>query len=147
MNKFIFAPLCILFFSFSQAKNDSSEKIKYRKLSYEDFKKISSNDTALAVIDLFFSKKDNALQEQTPFLPISIALVALPNALTKVVGAATLVVTAPLFISAIYKLRRYRKKRLFTILSEYENTRKLPDWVSRKLKKHTEKYEEFNFNY
>ena len=107
----LFLTLLISLSSFSQNEND--DKIKYRKLSYNDFKKLSINDTSDAVIDLFYNKRDNAAFTQIILLPMTVILTVIPP--THFVGIGTAFISVPLFINGTMTLIKYRKKNLYKV--------------------------------
>ncbi|PCJ23524.1 MAG: hypothetical protein COA97_11415 [Flavobacteriales bacterium] len=138
--------LLSLFISLSLfSQIDKSEKIKYRKLPYADFKKLSVNDTSSAVIDLFFDKKDNAIYNQMSLLPLTIILLAIPPA--HFVGVGSAAISVPLFINGSYTLVKYRKKKLYMVLTEYKQTQNLPIWVRKKVNRRLKNYELLPINY
>jgi len=124
--------------SFSQ-----EEKIKYRKLDYNDFLKYSVNDTSSVVIDVFFDKKDNTALGQMSFLPISSAVYIISPQLS--IGLT--LISFPLFVNGSYLLVKYRKKKLFMVLNEYKETGYLPNWVRKKAIKQLEAYEMIKSEY
>lgn len=142
LNKFILVFFCLFFSLFSYGEDD---KIKYRKLNYNDFKKLSINDTSAAVIDLFFDKKDNAIFNQMSLLPLTAILIAIPP--TQFVGIGSLALSGPLFLHGGYTLIKYRKKKLHDILTEYKKSKELPNWVRKKTNKILENYEILQINY
>ncbi|MGB0887690.1 MAG: hypothetical protein ACPGSL_06180 [Vicingaceae bacterium] len=126
----------ISFFCFSQDEQ-ALEKIKYRKLDYNDFLKYSTNDTTAMVIDIFFDKKDNTALGQMSFLPITVAtyLISPP------ISIGLTAVSLPLFLNGSYLLIKYRKKKLYLLLEDYNNTGNLPKWIKKKAIKQLEAYE------
>lgn len=103
-------------------------------MQYNDFtKEFAINDTALVVIDLFFDKKDNGAYGEMLFLPISVGLAAIPQ--TRNIGVVLTVISAPLFLHGCYILVKYRKGKLYKMLSEYKTTKELPKWLQRKVDK------------
>ncbi len=127
--------LFCLFICFSTTlgfANSDSTKVKARKLTYSDFLgKYSINDTSAAVIEIFFDKKDNNAKGQMSFLPVTAGVFLI----FPVIGAGLSVVSVPLFINGSYTLYKYRKKKLFNVLTNYKDTGQLPKWVLRKTKK------------
>lgn len=119
--------MLLSFSSFSQKE----EKMKYRKLGYTDFRKLSINDTSQVVIDLFFDKKDNAGMGQMSFLPITLAVYVISPPLS---GALTLI-SFPLFLNGSYMMIKYRKKKLHMVLTKYADSGTLPGWVRKKANK------------
>lgn len=129
--------------SFSSFSQD--EKIKFRKLDYNDFGKYSINDTSAVIIDIFFDKKDNAALGQMSFLPVTAALFVIPP--TRVIGAGTTLISFPLFLNGSYMLIKYRKKKLYKLLIEYKKTKTLPKWVRRKANRLLDYYDAIKAGY
>ncbi|PJA06972.1 MAG: hypothetical protein COX70_08435 [Flavobacteriales bacterium CG_4_10_14_0_2_um_filter_32_8] len=123
----------------------SVEKINYRKLTYSDFTKIAVNDTSIAVIDLFFSKKENAMYNQMSLLPLSIVLFAIPP--SRLIGVGTAVISVPLFLNGSYTLVKYRKKKLYKVLVDYKKTQTLPQWVRKRANKLLVRYDDLEMDY
>lgn len=144
MSRVILIFLCCLIYSTSYG-NKEYEKIKFRKLSYTDFKKLSINDTSDAIVDLFFRKKDNAVFDQMSLLPISIILTFIPP--IHFVGIATGAISVPLFLNGSFVLVKYRKKKLYNVLMEYQKTNQLPKWVRKKTNRILGDYEIQQINY
>ncbi|PCJ23525.1 MAG: hypothetical protein COA97_11420 [Flavobacteriales bacterium] len=140
MVKIILIITCILmsFFSFSQ-----EEKIKFRKLDYNDFSKFSINDTSAVIIDIFFDKKDNAAIGQMSFLPITVAIFIISPQIS--VGLTA--ISFPLFLNGSYMLVKYRKKKLYKVLTVYKETQTLPKWVRKKANKQLAYYEMIKAEY
>ncbi len=128
------------FSSFSQ-----DEKIKFRKLDYNDFGKYSINDTSAVIIEIFFDKKDNAAYGQMSFLPITVSLAVIPP--TRTIGVGLSFISIPLFLNGSYMLIKYRKKKLYMVLTEYKKTKKLPNWIRKKANKTLEYYEMMKSEY
>ncbi|MDF1672576.1 MAG: hypothetical protein P1U41_03675 [Vicingaceae bacterium] len=130
MNKIL--PFVLLFtLSYSVYSQD---KVKPRKMSYSDFTKdFGVNDTASVVIDLFFDKKDNGAYGEMLFLPITVGLAAIPQ--TKAIGIPLTLISAPLFLHGCYILIKYRKGKLYKVLSNYKRSKELPKWLQKKVDK------------
>ena len=141
---FIFI-LCVLVNLTSFSQTEASTKIKFRKLSYNNFKKISINDTSDAVIDLFFDKRDNAVYTQIILLPMSVILTVVP--LTHFIGIGSFAISGPLFINGSATLIRYRKKKLYNVLLTYKETGTLPKWARNKANRRLRNYELLPINY
>ncbi|NQX96513.1 MAG: hypothetical protein HRT73_01365 [Flavobacteriales bacterium] len=131
--------LLISLSSFSQKE----DKIKYRKLTYNDFTKLSINDTSAVIIDVFFDKKDNTAIGQMSFLPITVGIFIISPQLSIGLTAISL----PLFINGSYLLIKYRNKKLHMVLTEYAKTKTLPKWVRKKANKQLEYYEMIKVEY
>lgn len=129
MTKTLLIIVCCLisFSSFSQA----DEKIKYRKLVYKDFKKMSINDTSDVIIGIFYDKKDNAALGQMSFLPVTVAIYLISPPIS--VGLTT--ISFPLFLNGSYMLVKYRNKKLYEVLDVYSQTGAMPKWVRKKANK------------
>ncbi len=140
MKKITLIAICILmsFSSFAQ-----EEKIKYRKLDYNDFSKYSVNDTSAVIIDIFFDKKDNAALGQMSFLPITVGIFIISPPIS--LGLTT--ISFPLFLNGSYMLIKYRKKKLYMVLTDYAENRTLPNWVRKKAKKQLDYYEMIKSGY
>ena len=121
------------------------EKIKPKKLGYNDFGKYSINDTSAVIIDIFFDKKDNAAYGQMSFFPITAALAIFPP--TRIIGMGTSLISFPLFLNGSYMLVKYRKKKLYNVLIEYKKSKTLPNWVRKKANKQLEYYEMIKVEY
>ncbi len=145
MNKpiLLFSFLFLTSHLFSQIAD--GEKIKYRKLTYSDFTKIAVNDTSIAVIDLFFSKKENAVYNQMSLLPLSLVLFAIPP--SRLIGVGTAVISVPLFLNGSYTLVKYRKKKLHKVLMDYQTTQTLPKWVRTRTNKLLVRYNDLEIEY
>ncbi len=135
MTKIILISFCFLLSLplFSQKE----EKMKYRKLDYNDFLKYSINDTSAVIIDVFFDKKDNTALGQMSFLPITVAIYVISPPLS----AGLTIISFPLFVNGSYLLVKYRKKKLYMVLNDYKKTGHLPNWIRKKAIKQLEAYE------
>jgi len=116
--------LLMFFSSFAQEQ----EKMKYRKIGYYDFRKISINDTSQVIIDLFYDKKDNAGISQITFLPVTLIIYPI----SPPISAALTLISFPLFVNGSYILVKYRKKKLHIVLTEYADNGTLPKWIRKK---------------
>ena len=122
------------------------EKEKPRKMDYSDFSKdYGINDTAKVVIDLFFDKKDNGAYGEMLFLPISVGLAAIPQ--TRNIGVVLTLISAPLFLHGCFILVKYRKGKLYKVLSDYKSSKKLPKWLQRKVDKQLTLYKVMDREY
>jgi len=141
---FIFLATALLFSSSLFSQENVTKKVC--KYTYEDFKTLSINDTSDAVIDLFLSKKENAIYNKMSLLPFSIILVAVPTP-AQVVGLGSFIISGPLFLSGTHNLIRYRKRKLLHVLMEYKHSKKLPTWVRKKTNKLLQEYSLQRINY
>ncbi|MCB0401122.1 MAG: hypothetical protein KDD41_03500 [Flavobacteriales bacterium] len=124
----------------------AQEKVKYRKLEYMDFKnEFGSNDTVLAVVDIYFDKRENAAYGEMSFLPITAGLTILPQ--TRIIGVATSAVALPIFLHGCYTLMKFKKKRLYKTLVAFREEKALPKWLQRKVDKQLVMYKEVQREY
>jgi hypothetical protein len=141
MTKPILITICFLFSLTTVAQEE--EKIKYRKLNYNNFTKYSINDTSAVIIDIFFDKKDNSAISQMSFLPITLAVVVI----SPTISAGLTVISLPLFMHGSYTLIKYRKKKLYKVLTQYKETGELPHWLRKKANKQLDYYEKVKIEY
>jgi len=123
--------LCFFSISLSAQKTEKNQLKKSHKLSYEDFaRKYGHNDTALAVIDVFFNKRESAGTYMS-FLPLSAAVAPfLPLA-----GGMGILVSSPLFAKGAIMRFRYNKRRLSKVLLKLEKNEEIANSIERKYQK------------
>jgi len=141
MTKSIIITFCLLVSLSSFAQEQ--EKIKYRKLDYSAFSKLSTNDTSQVIIDLFFDKKSNGAIGQMTILPVT--LIIFP--ISPPISAGLTLISFPLFVNGTYMMIKYRKKKLHEVLTEYADTGILPKWVRNKAKKQLKYIELLKLDY
>ncbi len=113
-----------------QAQDKDTLK-KSHKLSYEDFSaQYKHNDTAMAIIDVFFNKRESAGTYMS-FLPLLVAV----TPLVPLAGGLAVMVTSPLFVKGAFMRLRYNKRRLHKILIRFENNEPLAANIQRKYKR------------
>lgn len=146
MNKTIIF-LLLFGFSFSMHAQQKSERIiKVRKLSFDDFMDdYAIDDTARSVIELFFDKKTNSAYGQMSFFPITLGLAFIPP--TAVIGAGLTLISFPMFINGSYIMVKYRKAKLLKVLKAYKTSKKLPNWVSKKVYRILNNYKQMEVDY
>jgi uncharacterized protein YdaL len=104
---------------------------KSHKLSYEDFStQYKHNDTAMAIIDVFFNKRESAGTYMS-FLPLSVAV----TPVVPLAGGLAVIVSSPLFVKGAFMHLRYNKRRLHKILIQFENHEPLAANIQRKYKR------------
>lgn len=103
--------------------NDKNVLKKKHKLNYDEFMtKYGDDDTAAAIIEIFFDKRNNFAKGQQSFLPISAAITfALPP-----VGVGLMVISTPFFINGTIINQKYNRKKLMNILEKYQYNNALP---------------------
>ena len=124
--------LVFIFISFAQAQSFQKDELKKsHKISYEEFaKKYGKNDTALAIIDVFFNKRESAGTYMS-FLPLSAA----GTPVVTLAGGLAIMVTSPLFVKGAWMRLRYNKRKLNKILLKLGNNEDLANNIERKYKK------------
>ena len=129
-----------------QEPGDSLEMKKWTK---EDFiKELAFNDSAKALINLFFTKNKRG-ENQTiiggAFLIGGVAALAsssepgddqkgFGDIVEPVVDPCAVAIGALISTSGIVKLGRYTKQKLYSLLSDYKNGASIPDKYRKKLK-------------
>ena len=127
------------------AKNNKQVKAKKEhKLNYDEFiNKYGSDDTSLAVIEIFFDKRENSAKGQMSFLPLSTAIaVVFPP-----IGVGLMAVSTPLFVNGLIVNQKYNRKKLKNILEEYESTNELPIKLQNKVNDFIEDEQEYERYY
>jgi uncharacterized protein YdaL len=132
--KTIVTTVMALLVSISALNAQSNQKEllkKSHKLTYEDFAQMyGENDTAMAIIDVFFNKRESASTYMS-FLPISAAI----TPLSPLAGGLSIIVTSPLFAKGAIMRMRYNKRKLNKVLQQFENNEDIADNIERKYKK------------
>jgi uncharacterized protein YdaL len=132
--KTIVTTVMALLVSISALNAQSNQKEllkKSHKLTYEDFSQMyGENDTAMAIIDVFFNKRESASTYMS-FLPISAAI----TPLSPLAGGLSIIVTSPLFAKGAIMRMRYNKRKLNKVLQQFENNEDIADNIERKYKK------------
>lgn len=127
------------------AKNNKQVKAKKEhKLNYDEFvTKYGSDDTSLAVIEIFFDKRENSAKGQMSFLPLSTAIaVVFPP-----IGVGLMAVSTPLFVNGLIVNQKYNRRKLKNILEEYESTNELPIKLQNKVNDFIEDEQEYERYY
>ncbi len=127
------------------AKNNKQVKAKKEhKLNYDEFvNKYGADDTSLAVIEIFFDKRDNAAKGQMSFLPLStVVAVIIPP-----IGVGLMAVSTPIFINGLIVNQKYNRRKLKNILDEYQSTNELPVKLQNKVNDFIEDEQEYERYY
>ena len=106
------------------AKNNKVKKENEVKLSYEEYiNQYGVDDTSIAIINIFFDKRENSGVGQMSILPISTAIaVAVPP-----IGVTLMALSTPLFINGMLVHKKYSHKNLIKTLEDYQNKNILSD--------------------
>ncbi|GAB4248242.1 MAG: hypothetical protein Kow0079_00290 [Vicingaceae bacterium] len=127
-----FLTLFICSFIFSYAGNNKKE-IKYEKKyknSYSYFiDTYGTNDTTIALIDLYFEKRNNSANAQISMFVLSGALIPVFPPL----GIATMSISSPLFINGIIIKNKYSNKQLTKSLEKLAANSPLRKRLQKKL--------------
>ena len=128
----------------SANNNKQVKATNEHKLNYDEFVSVyGSNDTSLAVIEIFFDKRENSAKGQMSFLPLSSAVaVILPP-----VGVGLMAVSTPLFINGLIVNQKYNRRKLKNILEKYESTHELPIKLQNKVNDFIEDEHEYERYY
>jgi hypothetical protein len=100
------------------AKKHKTKKNKHPKLSYHEYiDQYGNNDTSIAMINLFFHKRNETAIGKMSFLPVAASItVILPP-----IGLGLSALSSPLFISGLITRSRYSHKNLLIALKNYHN--------------------------
>lgn len=125
-------------------KNKQVKAKKEYKLNYDEFvSKYGADDTSLAVIEIFFDKRENAAKGQMSFLPLSTAVaIIIPP-----IGVGLMAVSTPIFINGFIVNQKYNRRKLKNILDEYQSTNELPVKLQDKVNDYLEDEEEYERYY
>ncbi len=107
--------------SYSQSP-DTIRDSKAYKLSYDEFQnQYGTDDTSAALIDLFFSKRDEKAFGQMTMLPLStgVTLIMPP------VGVYLMAISTPIFVNGLIVQSKYSRKKLLAALNNYHDNQAL----------------------
>lgn len=115
--------------TYSQSPDTTRDNKSY-KLSYEEFQnQYGTDDTSAALIDLFFSKRDEKAFGQMSMLPLSTAVtVVMPP-----VGIYLMAVSSPIFVNGLIVQLKYSRKKLLAALNGYHQHNMLADNYTQKV--------------
>ncbi|HLU84247.1 MAG TPA: hypothetical protein VKZ45_02135 [Vicingaceae bacterium] len=131
----------------NKKKAKSNQKIKIgkeHKMDYQGFvEKYGTDDTSVAVIEIFFDKRENAAKGQMSFLPLSgtIALVYPP------LGVGLVAVSTPLFVNGLLVNQKYNRRKLKNILEDYHQNNELPVKLKDKVEDFIDEEQEYQRYY
>lgn len=97
--------------------NNPSKKDTSTQLSYNEYmSEFGTDATSIAIIELFFNKRNKVGIGQMSFLPVSagVSVVAPP------VGLVVMAMSTPLFINGLLVRRKYSLKNLSIALDNYK---------------------------
>ncbi len=123
----------VILLSSSFCFSNSNSRVKNNKrLTYEEYiTKYGTDDTSLAIIDFYFGKRETAGKGKMSILPVTAVLaVAYPP-----LGVPMVLIASPIFISGFITCNKYSNKKLTKVLISYNETRKIPKGLRRKVTK------------
>lgn len=124
----IIISICLLLSINCIAQKHKIKKGKNTKLDYEYYvDQYGTNDTSIAIIELFFDKRNNVAIGKMSFLPVSasVTIIAPP------IGVGLSIIASPLFVSGMLTQHKYSHKNLLITLKHYHNN----NLISEKFKK------------
>jgi hypothetical protein len=147
----IFSALIISFFCTNAAEINlliTGDSLEIKKWEKEDFiKEFAFNDSAKALINLFFTKNKKGKNQAIiggAFLIVGVTALAIPpepgddqkgfgDIARPIVEPGAVAFGAIITTSGIVKLDRYTKQKLYSLLSGYKNGGSIPDDYRKKL--------------
>lgn len=140
MKNLIIASLIILFSSNCFAQDNQSKTNKLHKLSYEQYiSHYGVDDTSIAIINVFFMKRENSAGGKMSFLPVSAGVTVIFPPL----GLGLAAISTPLFVSGLITRNKYNKKKLLATLIDYQNENNLTVNLKKRVNTYFELEEEF----
>lgn len=112
------------------AKSNKVKKEEKNKLSYEEYiDQYGIDDTSVAIINIFFDKRENSGNGQMSFLPITTAVAVI----VPPIGVTLMAVSTPLFINGLIVHKKYSRKNLTKALEDYQNKNILSDKYKKRV--------------
>jgi len=129
--KNIYPILMILLLSnYSIAQKNNYENNKDATLSYEEYiNEYGVNDTSIAIVNLFFDKRDYSSTGKMSFLPLSATVTVFIPPL----GIGLMAISSPLFVSGLITRNKYSHKNLIETLDNYQKNNVLSIKIKKKL--------------
>ena len=119
MKKLILMSIIVLSSGHCFSQHQKENKKDYQ-LNYEGFiTHYGVDDTSIAIIDIYFDKRQNCGGGKMSFLSLSAGIAAIYPP----IGVGLLAVSTPLFISGSITRIKYNRKHLLTALINYQNDR------------------------
>ena len=116
MKHIYFISAFIIISSLSLAQNYNLIKNNEYHLSYDEFiSRYGNDDTSLAIIDIYFDKREYSGMGQMSFLPVSTAV----SAICPPIGIGLVAVSSPLFVSGLITYHKYSRKKMLKTLIDY----------------------------
>ncbi len=136
MRYFLIALFILLFYYSSSAKKETSNHLTYDEYILE----YGIDSKSVAIIDLFFNKRNLSGIGQMSFLPVSssVAIIVPP------IGLALMAISSPLFINGLLIRNKYSHKNLLVALEYYQNNNLLSNRFKKKINRilHNKKLDE-----
>ena len=91
---------------------------KQEQISYEEFiNHYGIDDTSLAIIDIYFDKRENSAAGRMTMIPVA-AAITLINA---PIGVGLMAISTPIALSGVYTRIKYNRTHLVKTLVNYQN--------------------------
>ncbi len=117
MKNLLLISIIVLSSGYCFSQHEKENKKDYQ-LNYEEFiTHYGVDDTSIAIIDIFFDKRQNCAGGKMSFLSLS-AGIALLNA---PIGIGLMAVSTPLYVSGTITRIKYNRKHLLETLINYQN--------------------------
>lgn len=126
-----FLPILLFIIVSHQAfANQPVEKAKKAQISCEDYiAEYGTDATSIAIIELFFNKRNKAGLGQMSFLPVGagVTVVAFP------LGLFMVAMSTPLFVNGLMTRHKYSLKNLTIALDNYKSNKLLSNRFKKKV--------------
>jgi len=130
MKKLFLITAILLLSNLCFSHGNAKVKKEHKHLSYTEYmSKYGTDEVSLALIDLYFEKRETAGKGKMSILPVTtIVAVAFPP-----LGVPMAIIATPIFISGLITCSRYSNKKLTKVLIAYRTTNKIPKRLMRKV--------------
>lgn len=105
--------------SYNINNSNCAEHKKEHQLTYEEFiNHYGVDDTCVAIIDIYFDKRENSAAGRISMLPAATAVVLI-NA---PIGVSLMIISTPIALSGTYTRIKYNRKNLIKTLVNYQTS-------------------------
>lgn len=129
--------------SICQASKELTKKEPHQ-LSYNHYVlQYGADDTCLAIIDIFFDKRENLGSGQMSLLPVSagVAIIVPP------IGIGLMAISVPLFVNGMFTKNKYNNKKLLQTLMAYQEEQIISKKMRKKIRRSiNSKFDDDGFN-